>query len=103
MFNNLLKNGKINIAILGESPQPIEKPILRKYHKYFRQRDTLMSIPKELEEYTKLKDEEAYDLEVEEAAERLEQLGEARTETLPIYDKDYGLTATKEENNTEEG
>jgi hypothetical protein len=97
MFNNLLKNGKINNIILGDTPDAVEKPVIRKYHKYFRQRDTLLNIPKELEEYTKLKDEAAYTAAKQEAAEKLAELGESKTETLPIYDKDYGLTDIKKE------
>ena len=97
MFNNLLKSGKINNIILGEEPKAIEKPVIRKYHKYFRQRDTLLNIPKELEGYVKSKDKTAYNIAKQEAAERLVGLKKAVTETLPIYDKDYGITDIKEE------
>lgn len=92
MFNNILSTNKVPHLIQGSTPEAIKKPIIRKYHKYFRQRDTLKDIPKELEEYVQQKDETSYNKSVQEAAERLAALGESRTETLPIYDKDYGLT-----------
>lgn len=41
----------------------------RKYHKYFRQRDTLMAIPKILEKDLENKDKEAYDNLVAQAEE----------------------------------
>lgn len=41
----------------------------RKYHKYFRQRDSLMAIPKILEEDLKNKDSEQYEALVAQAEE----------------------------------
>ena len=36
---------------------PKKKEPIRKYHKYFRQRDTLLNIPKQLEEVVRRDDE----------------------------------------------
>ena len=41
----------------------------RKYHKYFRQKDSLKAIPKILEEKLQKEDEEAYNKILEDAAE----------------------------------
>ena len=47
----------------------IKKDSIRKYHKYFRQRDTLMAIPKILEEDLKNKDKDKYNELVNKAKE----------------------------------
>lgn len=53
--SNWIKNNKIDST--------------RKYHKYFRQKDTLMSIPKILEEKLKSIDEDKYNELVNKAKE----------------------------------
>ena len=47
----------------------IKKDSTRKYHKYFRQRDTLMAIPKILEDELKNRDEAKYNELVNKAKE----------------------------------
>ncbi len=89
MFN-IIHSGKNNDVILGSTPKAnTEKNIIKKYHTYFRQRDTLKNIPKELEPFVKVKDEDSYNAEIEAAAERLSQLKESRVEKLPTYDMNY--------------
>lgn len=52
----------------------IKKDSIRKYHKYFRQRDTLMAIPKILEEDLKNKDKDKYDELVNKAKDDREKI-----------------------------
>lgn len=52
----------------------IKKDSIRKYHKYFRQRDTLMAIPKILEEDLKNRDKDKYDELVNKAKEDREKI-----------------------------
>lgn len=104
MFN-FIHSGKINHVIQGFTPEAnTEHNFIKKYHTYFRQRDTLKSIPKELEEVVKVKDPENYEAEVNTAAERKSALLESRTETLPVYDMNYfgdGTGFKKEEKKEE--
>jgi len=52
----------------------IKKDSIRKYHKYFRQRDTLMAIPKILEKDLKNKDKDKYNELVNKAKKDREKI-----------------------------
>ena len=71
---------------------PKKKEPIRKYHKYFRQRDTLLNIPKQLEEVVRRDDEEAYNKVLEEASElrtniKTEIIVKTITETAAIVNE----------------
>ena len=67
------------------------------YYKYFKQRDTLMGIPKILEEKIKVEDSEKYNELKEKAEEEKSKLEESNDIILPVYNKDYIDTPEKEE------
>lgn len=77
-------------------------PTVPVYYKYFKQRDTLKSIPKILEEKVQLEDEEAYNEIVERAEEEKSNLEESREVILPVYNKDYMDTPEEDEEESEE-
>lgn len=82
----------------------MKKPAIPRYLKYFRQRDTLLNIPKMIEPIIKAKDKEAYDQAVADAKARLAEtkMDEAKLNVLPVYNKDYMDPAEPDDESEEE-
>ena len=64
----------VKISGVDSNWYDIKKDSIRKYHKYFRQRDTLMAIPKILEKDLKNKDTDKYNELVNKAKEDREKI-----------------------------
>lgn len=64
----------VKISGVDSNWYDIKKDSIRKYHKYFRQRDTLMAIPKILEKDLKNKDKDKYNELVNKAKEDREKI-----------------------------
>jgi hypothetical protein len=81
-----------------------KKPVIPLYLKYFRQRDTLLNIPKMLEPVIEAKDKEVYNQAVAEAEERVtnSKMNEAKVNILPVYNKDY-IDPVEPEDESSEG
>jgi hypothetical protein len=76
-------------------------PVVPVYYKYFKQKDTLKSIPKIIEAKVKLQDQEVYNEIVEKAEEEKSNLEESKDIILPVYNKDYIDTPELEEGEEE--